>query len=521
MGIPWGQVLPIVGPMFDAGANFQSTVWGNQFALDRAREGSGMVDSFNADVDAERDIWSGQDLYGGRFDPSRFGADQFTSDTDFAGLLQGMRDQYGAARGDALGLLGAQQRDPMQTARAAGSFISDVSTDKFLREQLAGIGANSKARLGQASQDTIAATLAGGGSLANTRDRLNALRYSEGVNRDTAVRGAEATAEAARNQNMQLRGQLQNAAMLGQINTNAGLAQTGAGLASELGAASARAMYDVGQFQNFAQDRDQTQAFDAYSNMLTTEAARSQDAFQRAMGLLGMKQQNILSQAGMISGVPFTIPQTTVGRDIAQNLLQQQAIGASRQSAKASANMTIAGFGGGGGCIGSHSLVITRHRGPAEIAGIVPGDEVMGADGEYHAVVAKDCGQVPEGQRHDMLLIGVQGAWIEATPDHVLGGVTDGKPAGQWRPGDRITVDGAKHKVERVLLTPWQPSADIMLAGDVPYLANGFVVHSNIGREGLNAWRERVAREGAELDGYIVSIENPNGVWAQAAEVAA
>jgi hypothetical protein len=296
--------------------------------------------------------------------------------------------------------------------------------------------------------------------------------------------------------------------MLGTYGNNAALGQAGANLASSMGQARANTRQNIAGMQVETEDRDQTQTFDAYNQMLDRYAQQYGDAYGRARDFLGMKQQNLISQAGMISGVPFTIPQSTAGRDMAQNVLQQQQIGASRQSQKGSFMF----FDVGGGCIDAQSKVTTR-RGLVSVAGVLPGDEVLGSDGEFHRVLGKDCGTVPEESQHDMVQIVAGASCIVATPDHVI----DGKSAGKWVEGDTITVDGQRDRVESVGMVPYRPAADLILEGADAYVADGFPVESVIGRQGIDAWRKALASEDHVLgDEVICSPINLNGVWAVA-----
>lgn len=499
-------ILPFAGPAVDGIFNLGSTIFGNQVARERAGEANALIDTFNTDIDAERDLWGQSDIFGGMLDQNRFGGDQFRTTTDFGQMLQGMQNDLGQTQGRVDDLFNRSYTDPRSVARQAGSYISDIGTDAYERDAINDISSASRGRFAQGQSDLIGRALGQGRGLGDTRDAMAALRYGEGVNRSNAIDSVMANAEGMRNQNMQMRGQLQNSALMGQIGTNAQLVGAHAGLTSELGSQGASARYNVGALKTATEDQDQTQGFDAYMNMLNAAQTQNSDAWNKAQTLLGMKQQNILTQAGITAGTPFTIPQMTLGRDMAQNLLQQQAIGASRQSQKASVSF----LGIGGGCIDANTEVLTP-RGPVVLAGIVPGDSVMGEDRKYHEVLAKDCGTVPEEGQKTMVRICTKTACIDATPDHVIGG----KPAGQWRPGDRIATDDGHETVQSIVESAYRVSGDLILEDNIPYLAGGFVVHSNIGRNGLAAWRESVSESGCELDGYMVSPDNPNGVWAK------
>jgi hypothetical protein len=513
MGIV-GDALSFAGPAVDGLFNLGSTIYGNEVMWQRAKEGSGMVDSLNADIDNEYGNWVNADPFGGNLDASRFGRGQFEDQTDWSGLLQGMNAELNTAEGRANSYLTGQMIDPMTAASRAGSFLSDAETDAYLRNALNDANSESKNRLGTAQQDTISRVLGSGRSLAESRDAMAALNYNEGVNRSNAVDAAQAGAETIRNQNRQVRAGLQNQAMLGQASTNAGLATSQAQIAGDLATGRSNNWFNVNKAKSDAYDQDQAQAFDAYQALLDRYGEQNTEAYNRAMDFLGMKQQNILSQAGMISGVDFTIPQTTVGRDMYQNWMGREQMAANR--AKGSANVSILGTGGGGGCIAADSLVSERSKGLIPQCSVEPGDEVLSDDGEFYPVVGKDCGTVEPEMRHDLVRIVAGDAILEATPDHVV----DGKPAGQWRPGEKLRIGLTPAKVEQVILVPYRPSGDLLLAGNRAYIANGFVVHSNIGRGGLAAWYKHVAsldsEHAGEDNGFVSSTVNPTGVWALA-----
>ena len=107
----------------------------------------------------------------------------------------------------------------------------------------------------------------------------------------------------------------------------------------------------------------------------------------------------------------------------------------------------------------------------------------------------------------------LDGDSIRITPEHILGD----RPAGQWKAGDKIVCDGREATIAFVGNVPYHRSGDLMLEGNVPYLANGFPVVSMIGEMGLDEFRKNIRNEGATQYGkYWVSDQNANdGVWVE------
>ena len=127
---------------------------------------------------------------------------------------------------------------------------------------------------------------------------------------------------------------------------------------------------------------------------------------------------------------------------------------------------------------------IDTPRGPRPLARIAIGDYVMAADGHFRKVVAKDYGTVPPEHRSQQTLIQTAQDWLSITEDHPIGG----RPARLWRPGDGIPALGGKQRIIAVRTIPYRVSGDLMLEGNVDYVANGFAVESAIGKFGLERW---------------------------------
>ena len=139
----------------------------------------------------------------------------------------------------------------------------------------------------------------------------------------------------------------------------------------------------------------------------------------------------------------------------------------------------------------------------------------MGEDGEFHAVVGKDCGTVPPEHRGDHVRIETEsGRSIVLTKDHAIAG----RMAEEWSVDDTIVIGERTEKIVKAEPHDYVVSGDLMLQGNVRYMANGFPVDSNIGSNGQFAWYKYLTKMGAmETNGFVHDLRNPIGGWALAA----
>lgn len=148
---------------------------------------------------------------------------------------------------------------------------------------------------------------------------------------------------------------------------------------------------------------------------------------------------------------------------------------------KKSASVTIAGFGGGYGCIDGRCMLLTP-RGRIKLSRVKLGDAVLGADGKFHRVIGREFGWAPLSSRDKSLHLFTTRGNILITQRHPIAG----RRAGLWRVGDIMPWfdDRGVHeaKIVNVRLGHYVLSGDVSLDGNVPYVADGFVVHSVIGR---------------------------------------
>lgn len=117
------------------------------------------------------------------------------------------------------------------------------------------------------------------------------------------------------------------------------------------------------------------------------------------------------------------------------------------------------------------------------------GDKVLNSRGRFVEVVWKDYGYPAEENEYVELSCGA--STLIATTDHHVGG----KPAGEWHRGDEMQFYNKKRLIEGVKKVGWVLCGDIRLADDSDYIANGFVVSSQLARVEA-AWAHARSRTG-------------------------
>jgi hypothetical protein len=133
-------------------------------------------------------------------------------------------------------------------------------------------------------------------------------------------------------------------------------------------------------------------------------------------------------------------------------------------------------------CVDGASRLVTPD-GPRRLADIRIGDEVLTPCGEFRRVVDKDFGSVWDERRNDYVRISTPRGSIVLTRDHIIGG----KPAGQWRDGDVMTLRNGEVISVTVRPATSEVSGDLRLEGDAEYVTSGgFVVGSMMSRFGTS-----------------------------------
>ncbi len=126
-------------------------------------------------------------------------------------------------------------------------------------------------------------------------------------------------------------------------------------------------------------------------------------------------------------------------------------------------------------CIDGDAELVTPD-GMRKLKDIQVGDKAMNCHGEFIEVVWKDYGSPAEENEYVELSCGARSLIV--TVDHFIGG----KPAGEWDVGEEMELYNNKHSIEGVKKVGWVNCGDIRLADDSDYVANGFVVTSQLVR---------------------------------------
>ena len=147
------------------------------------------------------------------------------------------------------------------------------------------------------------------------------------------------------------------------------------------------------------------------------------------------------------------------------------------------------GLTGAAGCLHGDSILESAYA-STQISTVEVGEAILCEDGEYHRIVAIDSGDIPESPEREKYVKLVAGSHeVVLTVKHPVGG----KPAGEWKNGEEIECFVSKYAV-RVEPHDYVPGYDIMVEGDVDYVANGFVISSVIGKIiaeiGMDKWNE-------------------------------
>jgi len=381
--------------------------------------------------------------------------------------------------------------DPGQLSDRIGGFYDAgmPETDAWLKEQALNTEDASKGRLSTALARGRASTLARGGTLEETADLDEAIQMSEGQARGREVAGQEAAAENMMNQARVAKAGAQSTAMTQAEGINAQLASTKASLTARLGETQANQIMTAAQSlasillneANIA-DQDKVQMWGALTDEISRQfAAKGVETQYETMDL-----NRMLQAAGITAGQSVPMLQMSPFSDATQNWMQYSALS---QEPKTGSNFSASILGTGGGfgssCIDGRAIVLVRNG--KKLLGLVKvGDEILAADGKFRKVLAHDFGTAPGHEQTDMIELRTERSVIVGTPEHRL----QGKPLSDWSPGDAIQVNGEPDRVMALHKVSYVPAGDVMLEGNVAYIANGFEVDSVIGAMGLEKWHE-------------------------------
>lgn len=212
------------------------------------------------------------------------------------------------------------------------------------------------------------------------------------------------------------------------------------------------------------------------------------DAFERATGqrwdrLGGMAQgkANLLSNVN----IPYPNMQSLQGY---MNYLGQQ--NAPQPETGGSMGWLGGAMGGMGSAVGGKLMAgfcvdgeadVNTQVGIKRLKNIKIGDEVYVGKARFARVTERDYGESWPERKDDFVTITAHGsgtrASITLTKDHPVAG----KPASEWKVGERIVLRGLPAEVERIEPAKMVPSGDIALDNAIEYMANGFLVTSLLG----------------------------------------
>lgn len=133
------------------------------------------------------------------------------------------------------------------------------------------------------------------------------------------------------------------------------------------------------------------------------------------------------------------------------------------------------------------------------------GDKVLNSRGEFVEVVWADYGRPAEVSNYVELSCGANR--LIATTDHHVGG----KTVGEWGIGEEMELYNGKFLIEGIKNVGWVLCGDIRLVDDSDYIANGFVVTSQLARASATWARE--------LEGKLEHASSPAPVPETKAEL--
>jgi len=385
--------------------------------------------------------------------------------------------------------------EPAAFAEQVGGYFPEAEMDAWLAKTREDVAETSRSREASNREAMLSAALGRGKGLQEMEGISDALDLSETQWRASESLGAEAAAEAERNKMRMARGEAQTAAATAAQNLRSQIAQTRGALTSQVGQAAANQMLAAASMLAEAVESDRSADWQSK----VAKYGAIQDALSRQMEAMGLEQadtsrhlQQLLTEAGFIAGIPVPMLQANPMQQGVNNLLQWMATsGGAKSGGGASGSFVGTGAGFSKSCVGADAMVV-RKDGLCPLGMVDEGDEVLGEDAHFHVVEAADFGLDVQEYREDLVTIAVGGgvAEISLTPEHAI----QGKAASEWKVGDVLNVFGRPEYVTHIRMSPYRPVADLMLAGNVNYLANGFGIESAIGKMGLGNFRELQSR---------------------------
>jgi hypothetical protein len=361
----------------------------------------------------------------------------------------------------------------------------EFSGDAYQSKALGDIAAGSAAQRTQAREQAVSRGVARGQNLQDIQPDLDALDYMIGGQAGQQARGVENTVETNRmNWGLNRAGtQAQLAAQEQAI--NAGLSQQEAAIIGQMAGAEAGVTSDLGKFGT-------TLDYNTAATLASLSGADSTNRTNLLVALRNMSNQDKQALASILAGLTSgqatgefnyspIIPQIYPG--IASLIDARNQYG---QEPKGSSSFQILGTGFTSGCIADTALVPTP-TGSKPLRDLRVGDVVIDANGIETTILAKDHG-LDKTFPPTVSLTTDDGQNITGTDDHIV----DGKPLGEWIPGQHILNGDWPVEVTNVLMGGYMIMGDLMLTNGGDWVANGFRVESRIADViddiGLDKW---------------------------------
>lgn len=426
-------------------------------------------------------------------------------------ILQGAERRFGQQRADlrdlqsSLNLASAQgtQRNLRDLGAFERNLLGRLSSDLAANQAAFGQFADPLLQGFQSREQRVLSELEGLGAQERRDINRQFDELSASQTQDLARRGLGSSTitstvqQGAERERADAVGRLEDRLRRQRVGTLADITGQTLGAQERLGAAG----FDIGRqgrsaITGAAGDIGQ-QRFNLLSGSRLQDLARNQQLGlagvnlrgQHDAALMGLLENNLNREARLTGGIVDLLGSR---QDIPpnQNQLIQSLMGLGRFAAdlpdQPSTGEQLIGpsIGAAGSIISAkilmlciHDLsVITTSKGPMPLVEVNVNDRVMGLDGKFHRVLAKDCGEPHPERRYDYMRIETKNRAIILTRDHVI----EKKRADQYRTGEKIpTVSGPVyiHKIEFVDPVP---SGDLLLEGSDGYIANGFPVKSGM-----------------------------------------
>lgn len=496
------------------GDPFFRVPWGGQSGAALPGRGGDIMSSFGQLFDEMPDLLGTfdetdiRDVGRGRFGGRRKTLEGLSEaiDQGLGGTMSGISGEISAALGNIGDVLG-KERLELGTLFDMVDLPEEADFSARLGGRLAGIGASSAQRESLQRQ-SIAGEALRRGDLAGGGGALEALEFKESSRRGLEAGSAQAEGERALDQFQRFRGGLQAELGATEANINAALAQAQAAQMGSLAGIQAGARKDFGlaraqgltneqallqdligkklarRGQNVTlraqdigmgfgrADLEQGQFMNLLNSILSREGALSGDISQlldkERLSLSGQLGTAIPAFQGIAGHTPMWMPQSQMWQQMFSNYM---AANQDYPEPKGGFSFQILGTGAGKTCLHWATPVLMR-SGWKPLLAVRMGEKVLGGDGCYHEVIARDFGRPWKGVKH--YVVKMARGTVIGTGDHVVN-------------GRRLDA----YATARLTATPWQ-TGDLMLKGNVPYTTLVGLAQSAIGSGGLELWRKVV-----------------------------